>query len=595
MGYLWPISFAVLAFTWLGVSMALSLSNRFSRVHQELDELRLQLEERVEDRTEELAHTHRRLSSEVSERRVVEEALRMLERAVEQSIDGIAVTDLAGSTQFLNAAWAEMHGHEVFDVLGYDLSLFHTPEQMQAEVYPLMAQVREKGAFQGEVGHRQQDGKVFPTWMSVTLLQDENARPVGMLFIARDITERRRSAEEQLRLEARARQVDKLESLAALASGISHDFNNLLTGILGNTGLVMRDLPPEDPNLGMVQQIESAAERAASLSDQLLSYAGEDRPSLSPRSLNALVNASREELEDLVPEGTTLQFQLRSSLPPVEVDRNQIRTVLINLVKNAAESLPGGQGVITVRSSQRQAERSYFDGAVVDDGLPAGTYVFFEVSDSGAGVDEGIRSRMFDPFFSTKGTGRGLGLASSLGIVRAHGGTIKVYSEPERGSTFEVLLPASKKIVKPDTRETNVKDWRAGGTVLVVDDEELVREVAEDILEQQGFEVLVAENGRQAVDIYRQRHPEIKLVLLDLTMPEMDGEEAFHTIRDFDPEALVLLMSGYSQQRARERLEGAGLAGFLHKPFRPRDLLRKFHDVLEGLDKERKPGAGEEP
>ena len=578
-GHRSSITLAVLAFAWLGISMALSISNRFSQVHLELDELRLRLEEKVEDRTVELARTNERLSSEVKERRRVEEALRMLERAVEQSIDGVAVVDPAGSTQFLNAAWAEMHGHGVFDVLGYDLSIFHSPEQMQAEIYPLMSQVRERGAFQGEVGHRRKDGTSFPAWTSVTLLQDESRRPVGMLFIARDITDRRRADEEQLRLEARARQVDKLESLSVLSSGIAHDFNNLLTGILGNTGLALRDLPEGNPSRDMVQQIERAAERAATLSDQLLSYAGEDRLQLRPMALGQLVESFESSLREVLPEEASLQFQLRPGLPDILLDREQIRIALVNLVRNAGDALPEGRGVVTVRTSRRRAERSYFDGAVVDDGLEAGDYVFFEVSDSGVGIDEGVRNRMFDPFYSTKGTSRGLGLAQSLGIVRAHGGTIKVYSEPGRGSTFEVLLPVrQEKVVAPPPEEKIT--WRGGGTVLVVDDEELVREVAEDILEQQGFEVLTASDGRIAVETFAGYEGKVRLVILDLTMPEMNGEEAFHAIRGIDPEVRVLLMSGYSQDRALERLMGAGLAGFLHKPFRPRDLLVKVQEAL---------------
>jgi CheY-like chemotaxis protein len=285
-----------------------------------------------------------------------------------------------------------------------------------------------------------------------------------------------------------------------------------------------------------------------------------------------------------VPEDATLQFQLRRGLPPVEVDPEQIKSVLQNLVKNAGEALVEGRGVITVRSSQVRAERSYFEGAVVDDGLPAGTYLFFEVSDSGQGVEESSRNRMFDPFFSTKGTGRGLGLASSLGIVRAHRGTIKVYSEPGRGSTFEVILPAAQEQLMV-AQEGSAKDWRGGGTILVVDDEELVREVAQDILEQQGFEVLVAVDGLEAVTVFEQKASIIRAVLLDLTMPGMDGEEAFHAIRGIDSSAVILLMSGYSQQRARQRLEGEGLAGFLHKPFRPRDLLRKIREVLVAAEK----------
>lgn len=581
------------AFSGLGLAMVLSLSNRFSRVHLELDEMRLRLEQKAEERTEELARTHERLRSEVAERQLVDEALRMLERAVEQSIDGMAVTDLAGSTQFLNAAWAAMHEHDVFDVLGYELSLFHTLEQMQAEVYPLMAVVREKGAFQGEVGHRKKTGETFPTWTSVTLLLDESNEPVGMVFIARDVSDRRQAAEEQLRLETRARQAEKLESLAVLASGIAHDFNNLLTGILGSTGLALREVEGESQAVkDRLQQIETAAERAASLSDQLLSYAGEEQLTLRPLDLNQLVTEQRSALEELVPGEATLQFQLKEGLAPVDIDAGQIRQVLLQLVRNGVEAMGGQEGVLTIRTSSVNAWASYFEGAFPPEGLEPGPYVFFEVSDSGLGLDEATRARMFDPFFSTKSPGRGLGLATTLGIIRAHRGAIKVYSAPGRGSTFEVLFPASSREVLGATGEVRLKNWQSSGTILVVDDEELVREVAEDILTRHGFEVLAVPDGPSALVRYREREGEILGVLLDLTMPGMDGEETFHEIRAIDPEAKIVLMSGYSQKRARKRLEGQGLTGFLHKPFRPSELVQKVREVLPAAERESSEDPG---
>ncbi len=576
----------LMAFSCLGLAMVLSLSNRFSRVHLELDEMRLRLEQKAEERTEELAQTHERLRSEVAERQLVDEALHMLERAVEQSIDGIAVTDLAGSTQFLNAAWAEMHEHDVFDVLGYELGLFHTLEQMQAEVYPLMSVVREKGAFQGEVGHRKKSGGTFPTWTSVTLLLDESNDPVGMVFIARDISDRREAAEEQLRLETRARQAEKLESLAVLASGIAHDFNNLLTGILGSTGLALREVEGTSRSVvtDRLRQIETAAERAASLSDQLLSYAGEEQLTLRPLDLNELVEEQRGAMDELVPDEITLQFQLKEGLAPIDMDSAQIRQVLLQLVRNGVEAMDGQEGVLTIRTSSVNAWASYFEGAFPPDGLEPGPYVFFEVSDSGRGLDESTRARMFDPFFSTKAPGRGLGLATTLGIIRAHRGAIKVYSAPGRGTTFEVLFPASSREVLGATGEVRLKNWQSSGTILVVDDEELVREVAEDILTRHGFEVLAVADGASALKSYRERQADILGVLLDLTMPGMDGEETFHEIRAIDPEAKILLMSGYSQKRARKRLEGQGLTGFLHKPFRPSELIQKVREALPAAE-----------
>ena len=571
-----PLGFAV-----LGTVLAVAASNRFSRVQQELEELRLRLEQRVEDGTEELAHTNQRLRSEIAERQLVEEAMRMLERSVEQSIDGMAVTDLAGSAHFLNESWARMHGHDVYDILGYDISLFHTTEQMQKQVYPLMAQVRGQGSFQGEVGHRRKNGEEFPTWMTVTLLQDESGEPVGMVVIARDTSGRRQEAEEQLLLEKKAQQAEKLESLAGLASRMAHDYNNLLTGLLGNTSLLLRDLEAGSEEAQRVVQIEMAAERAAELSDQLLSYAGEEQISPEPSHLGELIESSRGALEALIPSTVELQFQLKEGLPTVSIDRRHIRRVLEVLLRNAVESLSEGRGVITVRTSRVDADRTYMEKAFPALEAGAGSYVFFEVSDSGAGIDEQTRKRIFDPFFSTKSEGRGLGLSSALGIVRAHGGAIKVYSQIDRGTTFEVLFPVSGAAPVARREVGEIQDWQAAGTVLVVDDEELVREVARDILEGHGFEVLTARDGQEAVERYRVEGEGIRIVLLDLTMPRMDGEQAFREIRRLNPGAKVVLMSGYSKKQARQRLEGEGLGGFLHKPFRPAELVALLRQLLE--------------
>ncbi len=573
-----PLPLLPLAFLLLAASMAIWVSNRFTRAHRELDQFRFELEQMVEERTDELASTHRKLKSEASERALIEEAMRMLERAVEQSIDGIAVTDLAGSSQFLNESWARIHGYEVFEVLGYDLTLFHTPEQMQEQVFPLMRQVRERGAFQGEVWHRKKDGEVFPTWMSVTLLKDPDSEPVGMVAIARDVTDRRKSAEERLRLEAKAQQAERLESLAKLAAGIAHDYNNLLTGVLGNASLAVRELGSDSPAGAKIAQIEAAGERAATLSDQLLAYAGEDQLTLKTVEINDLVAGMRDELAAVVPGRVELELHLNDGLPQIDVDPAQLRQVALNLLKNACESIGDDRGVVALRTSKVQADRSYFEGAFLDEGQPAGEYAILDVSDSGCGIDEEMRARLFDPFFSTKGPGRGLGLATALGIVRAHRGAIKVFSQVGRGTTVEVLLPASSRRPEPAAAVENLQEWKGRGKILVVDDELLVREVAKDILEQHDFEVLTAADGVEAVEAYRQSPGEIRAVILDLTMPEMDGEQASREILGIDPRAVVLLMSGFSAKRAGE---GEGLAGFLHKPFRPDDLVRKVKEVLE--------------
>ncbi|MEM7587041.1 MAG: response regulator [Acidobacteriota bacterium] len=568
------------AFGFFGLSMAVSLSNRYSRLHLELDSMRYQLEQKVEDATVELSAANSKLRAENAERQLAEESMRMLERAVEQSIDGIVVADLAGSTQFLNEAWARMHGYEVTEVLGYDLNLFHTREQMQDAVYPLLKTVRERGSFDGEVGHRRKDGSTFPTWMTVNLLRDPDGEAVGIVAIARDISQQRSDEAEQVELETRLQQAARLESLGDLAAGIAHDYNNLLTGMMVHADLALREIDESAAAYEKIRQIERTAERAADLSDELLAFAGEEEPERETLQLNDLLRGLEPQLEERIPDRSVLQFQLKKALPPVDVDPDQLRRIVLRLVTNAVDAVGSSPGVITIRTSSVEATAPYFMTAQPAGDHPAGTYVFFEVSDSGIGIDEETRARMFDPFFSTKASGRGLGLATVLGIVRSHGGAIKVYSEPGKGTTFEVLFPASE---KPETvaRPRPFETARADGTILVVDDEDLVLEVTQEILESRGWQVLIATGGVEAVDIYRQQGSEIAAVVLDMTMPEMDGEEVFEALREIDPEVKIIIMSGYSRKKISRRILDMGLGGFLHKPFRPQELIDKLHDMLE--------------
>lgn len=570
----------VWAFAFFTLSMVFALSSRHTRERSELEELRLQLERMVDDRTTELRHANERLQAEIAERHLAEEAMRMLERAVEQSIDGIAVADLEGNMQFINEAWARMHGYEVFELLGYDLNIFHTSEQMTSQVLPLVEKVRAKGSHEAEIEHRRRGGETFPTWMTATFLQDSEGSSSGIVFIARDIAERKRTEQERLRLEGRVKQAEKLESLGSLAGGIAHDYNNILTGVLGNASLLLQELPTETMLRDRVRQIEISAERAAELTDQLLAYAGEEQNVTRVFSLNDLIREQKAAFEAAMPSNAKLELHLKRELPPVDADPAQITQAILNLLTNAGDSLLDEDGVVMLRTSVINAKRSYFDGALLDEGQAEGRYVFFEVSDSGCGMDEATQKKMFDPFFSTKATGRGLGLAAVLGIARAHSGVIKVYSQPGRGTTIEVLFPVHR-VALPEREESGIfRLWKGTGTALVVDDEELVREVAVKILERQGFEVLKASDGPEALEIFERRRDDIRLVLLDLTMPQMDGETVFREIRRHDTDVRVLLMSGYREKSATQGLEGEGLAGFLHKPFRPNELVRKVREVL---------------
>lgn len=414
---------------------------------------------------------------------------------------------------------------------------------------------------------------------------DDAGELIQIVEIFFDISERKRAEEERLKLEMRVQQAQKLESLGVLAGGIAHDFNNLLVAILGNADLALMGLAPESTGREEVLEIKKAAIRASELSNQMLAYSGKGKFVVEAINLNRLIEEMGHLLRVSIPKKVVLRYDFAGNLPATEVDATQIRQVVMNLVTNAAEAIGEKSGVITVSTGIMDASRSYLAETYVDEDLPEGYYVFIEVSDTGCGMDSNTKYRIFDPFFTTKFTGRGLGMAAVLGIVRGHRGAIKVYSEANEGTTFKVLLPYSEKPSEPGgdaKKETPVvKDWKGSGLVLVIDDEESVRNIAALMLQQLGFSVMTAGDGRKGLDVFRENGDEIDLVLLDMTMPHMNGEETFRELRQLRPDIKVVLTSGYNEQEATHRFSGKGLAGFIQKPFSLDVLAAHIRKALE--------------
>jgi PAS domain S-box-containing protein len=403
----------------------------------------------------------------------------------------------------------------------------------------------------------------------------------GLIAVATDVTERVRAEEEHKRLESRMQLAQKLEGLGVLAGGIAHDFNNLLTSILGYAGLALKDLPAGSPTREQVGRIEEAARRAADLTSQMLAYAGLGEAKIEAIDLRQLVERMVHLLEVSVSRRGALRCELETDLPPIRADSGQITQVVLNLITNAAEAIEGKDGVITVRTGVMEADREYLSHTYLHDEIPEGEYVYLEVADNGCGMDEETHSRIFDPFFSTKFTGRGLGLASVLGIVRAHLGTITVDTELGKGSSFRLLLPKTASAVKKPPKGSEPPDsWRASGAILVVDDEQDVREMLSTLLPRFGLDVLLAAQGNEATALLRKHSEEVTAVLLDLTMPEMGGEEALEEIRRIRPDVPVILMSGYTEHYASTRVQSADLTDFLQKPFTNEELRDVLHRVL---------------
>lgn len=427
-----------------------------------------------------------------------------------------------------------------------------------------------------EVRLRRSDGSL--AWLNGDSMPErtEDGSVVWHGYVT-DVTERHQAAEERKRIEHKLVESAKLESLGILAGGIAHDFNNLLTGILGNASLAQQELPPASLGQPMLEQIEIAALRAADLCKQMLAYSGKGRFIIQHLDLNELIQDTSHLIQVSIAKNCVLRFNCNTKLPPVKADATQLRQILMNLVINASEAIGARSGVIAISTGVARVDLEYLRGFRPDASPAPGDYVFLEVSDTGIGIDPDTLGRIFDPFFSTKFTGRGLGLAAVLGIVRGHKGGLKVYSEPGKGTTFKLFFPVTAGRAEdsaspfPDTRA-----FHGTGTVLIVDDEETVRSVAARMLERLGFTVVLATDGREAMEKFRPDPTRFTFSLLDLTMPHLDGEETFRQMRQLNPLVRVILTSGFNQQDAINRFTGKGLAGFIQKPF---DLTTLTHVV----------------
>jgi PAS domain S-box-containing protein len=409
---------------------------------------------------------------------------------------------------------------------------------------------------------------------------DEKNRVVSVDGIARDIGEVKRAEVERLELERQVLHAQKLDSLGVLAGGIAHDFNNILMGVLGNAELARFGLPPGSPAHASLERVETAALRAADLAKQMLAYSGKGHFAIERIRLNDIVNEMTHLLGTVISKKARLQVSLADDVPAIEGDVTQLRQIVMNLLTNASEAIGQDSGTITL--STRRVEATEEERAMArSEGVELRHYALLSVADDGCGMDLQTRERIFDPFFTTKFTGRGLGLAAVLGICRGHKAKIDIDSEPGRGATFRLFFPSSgdASSLRPDAEPT-IGDRRGSGTILVVDDEEIVLEVALEALAESGFDVVVARDGQEAVDTFRQHSGRFDAVILDMTMPRMSGEEAFQEMRLIRPDVRVILCSGYDELDTSGRFGGKGVSSFIQKPYRPTELIDTLQSLL---------------
>ncbi len=502
---------------------------------------------RDDKRTAELAAT-------VSELKVSEAKLRAF---LESASQGILATDARGRITLVNAKLEEMFGYTRDELLGQNLEIllperFRTSHERYRAGYVRHPRKRPMGMGM-ELTGRRKDGSDFPVEISLSYV-GEGDELIALAFIT-DITTRKRM-EEQLRESA------KLESLGVLAGGIAHDFNNLLVGIMGNASLALDMAPPGNPLRPYVEEIQAAGQRAADLVRQLLAYSGKGRFVIQQVDVPQLIRETVTLIRASVPKNVRLTLDLHRA-PAIEADPSQIQQLVMNLVINAAEAIGEHNGSAVVRTRERDLNDD--SARLLGFAANPGRCAEIVVEDNGSGMDEATRERIFDPFFTTKFTGRGLGLAAVQGIVRGHNGAITVESEPGKGSTFTVLFPASRQNAS-GSEPVAAPDLHGHGTVLVIDDEQVVRSSASRGLEHYGYEVLTAEDGRRGVETIATHGDGISAVVLDLTMPVMSGEETLNRIRALRPNMPIVLSSGYNEAEAVRRF-GSQTAVFLQKPY----------------------------
>jgi PAS domain S-box-containing protein len=414
------------------------------------------------------------------------------------------------------------------------------------------------------------DGSRAPVIVAASFLDDTRRRLVVFVL----------DRSEQKRSEERWREAQKLESIGLLAGGIAHDFNNLLVAVVGGASLALDMIPPESGAAELLLRVLKTGEQLAHLTRQLLAYAGKGRFVVEPLNLSTVIPEMIALVQPSIPKKVALHFELAPDLPLVEADRGQMQQVLMNLVFNAAEAVGNEVGAIHIRTGVRFVDAGYLQLHPEVD-LPGGKYIYLEVRDTGCGMDRATLSRIFDPFFTTKILGRGLGLSAVSGIIRSHKGAITIESAPGNGSSFTVLLPiAESQVAPPQAERPAVSVSQVTGVVLIVDDELLVREMAGKALRRQGFEVLLAASAAEAIDVLTRHSGEIPLVVLDLSMPGMGGEEVLPELRRIRPEIRVVVSSGYDEARTMELFRGQSVSGFIQKPYTANSLVEKILSVM---------------
>jgi PAS domain S-box-containing protein len=513
--------------------------------------------------------------------------------------DAVFTTDRQMRINYFNLAASTMTGirpHEALsmyckDVLKSDICELECPIKRALD--------SRQNLFDIETTLTTASGQRVPILLCASLLIASSGNVVGYMHVFRDISlvkkimfdlakSRNKLAERNLelaealdelkRLQEQLLHAQKMESIGTLAGGIAHDFNNILSGVLGYASLLRNKIDPEDPLYRYVSTIEQSAIKASKLTQQLLTFGRATKYQVRPVNINPALEESLHILERTITRKIQIEKDISPNLWTVEADISQIEQVVLNLCINARDAMPDG-GTLTISSKNCYVGDEESRGHV---GLEKGNYVKISISDTGTGIPEDIRNRIFDPFFSSKEKGTGLGLSVVYGIVKNHGGFVHVESRLGKGTTFDIFLPMSGRM--EEINQTRAESAASGGheTVLLVDDEEMIRDLGQDILNDEGYTVLLAADGVEAVEMYKKHGDKINLIILDMLMPKMDGVETYRRIKEMNPSSKILISSGYMHNNRGYADFREGIDGIVKKPYKTEELTRKVRQILDG-------------
>jgi PAS domain S-box-containing protein len=489
--------------------------------------------------------------------------------AVEHAAESIIVTDPEGIIEYVNPAFEKITGYSRHEVIGANIELLDSGQHSIAFFSTIIDTLQRGEIWQGRMINKRRDHSLYETEATVSPIKNKAGSITNYVSVQRDVS-------NEVRLERQLRQAQKMEAIGTLAGGIAHDFNNLLMGIQGNISLSLLDIESNSPLVKNLKKIEQYVQNGVDLTKQLLGFARGGKYKISLLNLNELIK-EQNLMFGRTNKDIIFKNEASADLWSVEADRGQIEQVLMNLYLNALQAMPRS-GTLTTRTANVTVDDDQYSPYYVK----AGNYVKITIVDTGIGMDENTQQRIFDPFFTTKemGRGTGLGLASVYGIVKNHEGFINVFSQKGQGTKFEIYLPASGKLV-PTPKKAREKFVEGRETVLLVDDEDMIIDVGTRMLRKLGYQVFIARDGKEAVEVFKKHLEEIDLVVLDMIMPNMGGGETYDRIKKIKPDVKVLLSSGFSINGQASEILNRGCNGFIQKPFNLQNLSQNLRAILE--------------